>query len=121
MKVPADKLLAELIIKHKHAIWKIHDHDSLLEHQVDQEISGNIANGDYPLIVHNFTEVRFASFFSGGFITTIVVNPPERKLAVRTSVYLRNNLTFVRLFIKRSSTIKLLDNTFYKTFLVLIM
>ena len=50
MKVPADKLLAELIIKHKHAIWKIHDHDSLLEHQVDQEISGNIANGDYPII-----------------------------------------------------------------------
>ena len=71
MKVPADKLLAELIIKHKHAIWKIHDHDSLLEHQVDQEISGNIANGDYPLIVHKFTEVRFARFFSGGFITTI--------------------------------------------------
>ena len=50
MKVPADKLLAELIIKHKHAIWKIHDHDSLLEHQVDQEISGNITNGNYPLI-----------------------------------------------------------------------
>ena len=87
MKVPADRLLAELIIKHKHAIWKIHDHDSLLEHQVDQEISGNIANGDYPIIVHNFTEVRFASFFSGGFITTIVVNPPERKLAKCTSVY----------------------------------
>ena len=75
MKVPADKLLAELIIKHKHAIWKIHDHDSLLEHQVDQEISGNIINGNYPLIVVNFTEMRFASFFSGGFITTIVVNP----------------------------------------------
>ena len=86
MKVPADKLLAELIIKHKHAIWKIHDHDSLLEHQVDQEISGNIINGNYPLIVVNFTEMRFASFFSGGFITTIVVNPPERKLAKRTSV-----------------------------------
>ena len=32
------------------------------------------------------TEVRFASFLSGGFITTIVVNPPERKLAKRTSV-----------------------------------
>ena len=29
------------------------------------------------------TEVRFASFLSGGFITTIVVNPPERKLAKR--------------------------------------
>ena len=81
MKVPADKLLAELIIKHKHAIWKIHDHDSLLEHQVDQEISGNIAN---VLIVHNFTEVRFASFFSGGFITTIVSSKSTGKETVST-------------------------------------
>ena len=32
------------------------------------------------------TEVRFASFLSGGFITAIVVNPPEMKLAKRTSV-----------------------------------
>ena len=32
------------------------------------------------------TELRFASFLSGGFITAIVVNPPERKLAKRTSV-----------------------------------
>jgi hypothetical protein len=32
------------------------------------------------------TEVRFASFLSGGFITAIVVNPSERKLAKRTSV-----------------------------------
>jgi len=32
------------------------------------------------------TEMRFSSFFSGGFITAIVVNPPERKLAKRTSV-----------------------------------
>ena len=32
------------------------------------------------------TEVRFASFLSGGFITAKVVNPPERKLAKRTSV-----------------------------------
>ena len=31
-------------------------------------------------------EVRFAIFLAGGFITTIVVNPPERKLAKRTSV-----------------------------------
>ena len=28
----------------------------------------------------------FASFLSGGFITAIVVNPPERKLAKRISV-----------------------------------
>ena len=32
------------------------------------------------------TEVRFASFLSGEFITVIVVNPPERKLAKCTSV-----------------------------------
>ena len=30
--------------------------------------------------------MRFASFLSGGFITAIVVNPPESKLAKRTSV-----------------------------------
>jgi len=32
------------------------------------------------------TELRFARFFSGGFITAIVINPPKRKLAKRTSV-----------------------------------
>ena len=31
--------------------------------------------------------MRFASFLSGGFITAIVVNPPEMKLAKRTSVH----------------------------------
>ena len=30
--------------------------------------------------------MRFVSFLSGGFITDIVVNPPEKKLAKRTSV-----------------------------------
>ena len=32
------------------------------------------------------TEVRFVTFLSGGFITAIVVNPPERNLEKRTSV-----------------------------------
>ena len=32
------------------------------------------------------TEVRFASFLSGGFTTRAVINPPEKKLANRTSV-----------------------------------
>ena len=32
------------------------------------------------------TEVHFVSFFSGEFITAIVVNPPERKRAKRISV-----------------------------------
>ena len=36
--------------------------------------------------VNKCTEVSFFSFFSNGFITTIVVNLPERKLAKRTSV-----------------------------------
>jgi hypothetical protein len=31
--------------------------------------------------------VRFAGFLSGGFITAIVVNPPEKKLAKLTYVY----------------------------------
>ena len=32
------------------------------------------------------TEVRFDSFLSGGFTTMAVINPPESKLAKRTSV-----------------------------------
>ena len=36
--------------------------------------------------VDRSTEVCFASFLSGGFITATVVNPPERKLAKCTSV-----------------------------------
>ena len=35
-------------------------------------------------LVH--TEVRFASFLSGKFITLIVVNPPEKKLAKRRMI-----------------------------------
>ena len=33
------------------------------------------------------TEVRFASFLSGGFTIMAEINPPERKLAKRTSVH----------------------------------
>jgi len=32
------------------------------------------------------TEVRFASFLSGGFTNMVVINPPEKKLAKRTFV-----------------------------------
>ena len=40
------------------------------------------------------TEVRFASFLSGGFITAmIIVNPPERKVVKRTSVHCIAGLT----------------------------
>ena len=35
------------------------------------------------------TEVRFAIFLSGGFTNTAVINPPETKLAKRTSVHCR--------------------------------
>ena len=34
----------------------------------------------------HYIEVHFSSFFSGGFITAIVVNTLEKKLAKRTSV-----------------------------------
>ena len=44
-------------------------------------------SGILEFLVHWCTEVRFASFFSGWFITAIVVNSPERKLAKRTSVH----------------------------------
>ena len=37
-------------------------------------------------VLSHYTDVSFASFFSGGFITAIIVNPPEMKLAKRTSV-----------------------------------
>ena len=33
------------------------------------------------------TEVRIASFLSGGFTTMTVINPPEKKLAKRTYVH----------------------------------
>ena len=33
------------------------------------------------------TEVRFASFLSGGFITTVLANPQERNLATQKSVW----------------------------------
>ena len=41
-------------------------------------------------VVHitSHAEVRFASFLSVGFITVIVVNPPERRPARPTSVHL---------------------------------
>ena len=41
-----------------------------------------------PFTTVQCTEVRFVSFLSSGFITAIVVNPQERKLAKRRSVQL---------------------------------
>ena len=38
-------------------------------------------------IFKHCTEVRFATFFSGGFTTIAVINPPERKLEKRTTVH----------------------------------
>ena len=42
----------------------------------------------YQIVPAHLTEVRFAIFFSGGFITAIVGNPPERRLAKCTTVHL---------------------------------
>ena len=56
----------------------------------------------------------FASLLSGGFITAIVVNPPERKLAKRTSVQCTGNL--INAYYNRISTnsmrVDLLVSTF---------
>ena len=41
------------------------------------------------------TKVRFTNFFSVGFITAIVVNPPKRKLAKRTSVHWGIHVAFL--------------------------
>ena len=49
----------------------------LLEKQLNSAQSSNA----------HFTEVRFASFISGGFTIIAVINPPERKLAKHTSVH----------------------------------
>jgi len=37
--VPEDRLLAELLEKHKTVIWSVNNHDSLLENQVDQNLT----------------------------------------------------------------------------------
>jgi len=37
--VPEDRLLAELVDKHKDLVWGIQYHDSLLEHQVDENLT----------------------------------------------------------------------------------
>ena len=47
------------------------------------------------MINHYNQEVRFATFQAGGFITAIVVNPPERKLAKRTSVCIERSMVEV--------------------------
>ena len=46
-----------------------------------------IASYAFAKMILQCTEVHFAHFLSGGFITGIVVNPPERRLAKRTSVH----------------------------------
>ena len=45
------------------------------------------------------TDVRFASYFSGGFITATAVNQPDRRLAKRTSVQCAETPTFHLFFL----------------------
>ena len=37
--VPEDRLLADLVDRHKQIIWKFHHHDSLLENKVDENLT----------------------------------------------------------------------------------
>ena len=45
-----------------------------------------VVAGNMPGSVAQYIGLSLAKFLTGGFITAIVVNPPERKLAKRTSV-----------------------------------
>ena len=37
--LPVNRLLAELVDKHKEMVWNIHNHDSLLENKVDENLT----------------------------------------------------------------------------------
>ena len=73
--------------------------------------------------VAHCTEVHFASFLSGGFITAIVVNPPERKLAKRTSVHCsekpwnRHKADLLQNLIKLSSSLREIQSNLFCRFL----
>merc|ERR1719509_288055 len=68
--VPKDRMLAELIDKHKDLIWKYHIHDSLLENKVEQ----NLSEADRKAAWEEFEN--------------------EKKGLVHTNVGLDNNLAF---------------------------
>ena len=51
--------------------------------------------------------MRFASFFSGGFTAMAVINPKERKLAKRTSVYVQGKT----LVLGNRERLKILNDT----------
>ena len=72
---------------------------------------------------HHCTKVHFASLLSGGFITATVVNPPERKLAKRTSVHCVEKARGFSLYqekhLKEKRFSKLLQSCF-RTFIFLI-
>ena len=54
---------------------------------------------EVPYSTNQYTEVHFASFLSGWFITAKVVNPPERKLAKRCALYFGSLLLFCPTFL----------------------
>ena len=60
----------------------------------DFKILLTVFNQSYNCQTSHYTEVRYVSFLSDGFITGIVVNSPERKLLKRTYVHYlgRNHL-----------------------------
>ena len=54
-----------------------------------------------PTTFNHCTEVHFTSLLSGGFITTAVINPPEKKLANPTSVHWKNAAVILGHFQKK--------------------
>ena len=70
--------------------WLCHDDYQLLIHclffiHLLDCFAQVIEGSEFPIGTLRCTEVHFANFFFGGFITAIAVNPPERKLVKRTT------------------------------------
>ena len=64
-------------------------------------VTWNLTRAEVHSFLKQCTEVHFASLLSGGFITAIVVNSPEKKLGKRTSVQcceIFSQLNFMVLF-----------------------
>ena len=58
-----------------------------MTHNKDKKINNTFFPPHQIKKFNQCTEVRFASFLSGGFTTMAVMNPPEKKLKKRTSVH----------------------------------
>ena len=78
----------QIIISHWHCSLKLRWQKAMHFHQLKIHASQMYEQWIFQTWTQfQCSEVRFARFLSAGFTTMAVLNPPERKLAKRTSVY----------------------------------